>query len=94
MIPKDIIGSLGKCVTSTTYIDSNLYHDMITGCSVSCILHLLNKTSLQWHPKKQGTLETATYESELVSARITKDRAAHRLSQLTKQLFWLSSSTA
>jgi hypothetical protein len=30
---------LGKCVTTVTYTDANLYHDILTGRSVKGILH-------------------------------------------------------
>ena len=52
---------LGKPVVLTTYVDANLYHDMVTGRSVSGILHLVNQTPFEWFSKKQGTVETATY---------------------------------
>ena len=42
--PNDILPSLGKPVILTTYVDANLYHDMLTGRSLSGILHLVNKT--------------------------------------------------
>ena len=74
LIPKDDPEPLGKRVTSTTYVDANLYHDMTTGRSVTGILHLLNKTPSQWYSKKQGTVETATYGSELVAARIATEQ--------------------
>jgi hypothetical protein len=54
-IPKDSPKPLGKLVVTTTYIDANLYHCMLTGKSVSGVLHLFNKTSAGWYAKKQGT---------------------------------------
>jgi hypothetical protein len=42
---------------------------MLTGKSVSGILHLFNKTPVYWFAKKQGTAETATYGSEFVAGR-------------------------
>jgi hypothetical protein len=45
-------------------------HDVTTGKSVTGILHLINKTPLDWYSKKQATVETATYGSEFVAARI------------------------
>jgi hypothetical protein len=45
-------------------------YDIITGRSVTGILHMINKTPLDWYSKKQATLETATYGSEYVAARI------------------------
>jgi hypothetical protein len=59
---------LGKPVVMTTFVDANLYHDLVTGKSVSGILHLFNKTVIDWYSKKQGTVETATYGSEFVTA--------------------------
>ena len=42
---------------------------MLTGRSVTGILHFANKTPIDWFSKKQGTVETATYGSEFVAAR-------------------------
>jgi hypothetical protein len=39
------------------------------GRSVTGILHLFNKTVIDWYSKKQATVETATYGSEFVAAR-------------------------
>ena len=59
--PENTPDPLGKQVTVTTYVDANLYHDLLTGRSVTGILHLVNKMPVQWYSKKQGTVETATY---------------------------------
>ena len=67
--PTDAPEPLGQFVTLTHYVDANLMHDVITGRSVTGILHLLNKTPLDWYSKKQATVETATYGSEFVAAR-------------------------
>ena len=58
-----------KHVTLTHYVDANLMHDVTSGKSVTGILHLINKTPLDWYSKKQATVETATYGSEFVAAR-------------------------
>jgi hypothetical protein len=59
----------------THYFDaSNLYHDMLTGRSVTGILHLINKTPIDWYSKKQATVEDATYGSEFVAARTCVDQ--------------------
>jgi hypothetical protein len=65
---------LGKPVVMTTFVDTNLYHDLVTGKSVSGILHLFNKTIIDWYSKKQGTVETATYGSEFVAARTAMEQ--------------------
>ena len=44
-------------------------HDMISGKSVAGILHFVNQTPFDWYAKKQSTVETATYGSEMVAAR-------------------------
>jgi hypothetical protein len=65
----DAAEALGKYVTLTHYADANLFHDIITGSSVTGILHLVNKTPIAWYSKKQATVETAAYGSEYVAAR-------------------------
>jgi hypothetical protein len=52
-----------------TYVDANLYHDMLTGKAVTGILHFLNQTPFDWFTKKQATVETATFGSENSAAR-------------------------
>ena len=68
-IPTDAPKPLGYFVTLTHYVDANLMHNVVTGRSVTGILHLLNKTPIDWYSKKQSTVETATYGSEFVAAR-------------------------
>jgi hypothetical protein len=51
-----------------------MYHDMITRRAVTGILHLLNKTPIDWYSKKQSTVGTAIYGSEFVAAFITMDQ--------------------
>ena len=55
-------------------MDANLYHDIMTGRSVTGVLRLINKTLLDWYSKKQATVETATYGSEFVAARTCTDQ--------------------
>ena len=68
-LPKDAPEPLGNYVTTTHYVDANLFHDILTGRSVTGILHLFNKTPMDWYSKKQSTVETATYGSEFVAAK-------------------------
>ena len=67
--PEDAPPPLGNYVTLTHFVDANLLHDLITGRSVTGILHILNKTPFDWYSKKQATVETATFGSEFVAAR-------------------------
>jgi hypothetical protein len=43
---------------------------MMTGRSVSAVLHFFNQTPIEWFSKKQATVETATYGSEFVAAKL------------------------
>jgi hypothetical protein len=36
----------GKVVRTTTYQDANLFHDLVTGGSMTGILHMLNQTPI------------------------------------------------
>ena len=73
VLPNDAPSSLGKEVAITTYVDANLYHDWTTGRAVTRTLDLLNGTPIDWFSKRQNTVETATYGSEFVAARIATD---------------------
>jgi hypothetical protein len=68
-LPDDAPTPLGKEVLMTSFFDANLYHDIITGKSVTGILHMFNKTPIDWFSKLQGTVETATFGSEYVAAK-------------------------
>ena len=68
ILPTDAPPALGNHVTLTHYVDANLMHDVITGRSMTGILHLANKTPIDWYSKKQSTVETASYGSEFVAA--------------------------
>ena len=68
-IPRDAPEPLGKPVVTTSYVDANLLHDLVTGRSITGILHFLNGTPIDWYSKKMATVETATYGAEFVSAR-------------------------
>jgi hypothetical protein len=74
IIPTDIPEPKGKYVTLSHYFDANLYHDVVTGRSVTAILHFLNQTPMDWYSKKQATVETATFGSEFITARTTIDQ--------------------
>ena len=69
IIPKDAPEPLGNNITLSHFVNTNLYHDMMTGRSVTGILHFCNQTPIDWFSKKQATVETATYASEFIAAR-------------------------
>jgi hypothetical protein len=47
---------------------------MLTGRSVTGILHLCNQTLVNWYSKRQATVETATFGSEFTAARRAVDQ--------------------
>jgi hypothetical protein len=73
-LPSNMPVPLGKAVRTTTFEDANLMHDLTTGRSVTGILHLINQTPIAWFSKRQGSVETATYGSEFVAARIATEQ--------------------
>jgi Reverse transcriptase (RNA-dependent DNA polymerase) len=70
LLPKDAPERLGKYVTLSHYVNANLMHDITSEKSDTGILHLVNKTPIDWYSKKQATAETATYGSEFVAAQV------------------------
>ena len=68
-LPKDAPRPLGKRIITSSYVDANLYHDLISGKSVTGILHFFNKTPIDWFSKLQSTVETATFGSKYITAR-------------------------
>jgi hypothetical protein len=68
-LPPNMPTPRGKLVQTSTYQDSNLKNDLITGRSMSVIIHLVNQTPIASTCKKQKTVEPATYGSEFSVAR-------------------------
>ena len=73
-VPDDAPRPLGKEVKTTSFVDANLYHDLVSGKSVTGILHMLNQTVIDSYSKLQATVETATFGSEYVAARTATEQ--------------------
>lgn len=73
-IPTDAPKPLGKPIVLTHFVDANLYHDLISGRSVTGIIHMWNKTVIDTYSKLQNTVETSTFGSEYVSTRTCTDQ--------------------
>ena len=73
-LPSDMPIPRGKPVRITTYEDANLMHCLLTGRSCTGIIHMLNQTPIFWFSKKQKSVETATYGSEFVAAKIATEQ--------------------
>ena len=70
IIPNDMLEPLGKECTVTCFVDADHARDKLTFRSVTGILLLVNYTPLIWYTKHQKTVESSTYGSELIAARI------------------------
>ena len=73
-IPKDAPDPPGKSVTTTTFLDANLLHDLITRRSVTPELYFFNLTAGDWYSKRQATVENTTYGSEFVAAKTATEQ--------------------
>ena len=73
-IPEDTPKLLGNRVVTTTFLDANLHHDIVTEKSVTEVLHFINTTPIDWYSKRQATVKTARYGSELVAARTATEQ--------------------
>ena len=61
-------------MTTVHHVDANLHHDLVTGRTVTPTLHIVNRTPTDSYSKRKVTVETATYGSEFVAARIAVDQ--------------------
>ena len=73
-LPSDMPVPWRKPVITTTYEDANLYHDYLTGRSVTGSLHLVNQTPIDWYCKIHATVEMASYGSEFNAARTATEQ--------------------
>jgi Reverse transcriptase (RNA-dependent DNA polymerase) len=63
----------GSPIQITVYKDADHAFDLVTRRSVTGILLYLNNTPISWLSKRQKTVETSTYGSELVAARMATE---------------------
>ena len=73
-LPDNMPTPLGKPISITTYVDANLYHDLVTGRAATGIIHLANATPIEWYSKRQSTVMTATFGSEFVAAKTATEQ--------------------
>jgi hypothetical protein len=55
------------------YVDADHAHDLVTRRSITGILVMINNTPIRWISKRQKTVETPTYGSELVASRVATE---------------------
>ena len=63
----------GKKVRITVYVDADHAHDQVTRRLVTGIVLFLNNTPIRYISKRQKTVESSTYGSELVASRIATE---------------------
>ena len=73
-IPDDIPTPKGKSIQMTTFYDANLLFDYTTGKSATGIIHLYNKTPVDWYSSKNNPVECATYSTEYTSMKIAVEQ--------------------
>ena len=72
-LPPDMPAKRMKPVRITVYVDLDHGHDLVTRRSITGIILMLNGTPVRWLCKRQKTVETSTYGSELVAAKVATE---------------------
>ncbi len=68
-IPPNAPPPRGKCVSTHCFVDANLAGDMAGRRSQTGILIFVNRAPIIWHSKRQNTVETSTFGSEIVAMK-------------------------
>ena len=69
-LPEDAPTPLGNRVTITIWFDVNLLHDLLSGKTITGVIHYFNGTPIKcFSNKKQETVETATNGAEFIATR-------------------------
>ena len=74
LIPEDCPRPLGKRVLHACYVDANLQHDLISGKSCTGVLHMANKSVVDFSTKLQATVETATFGQSMSQPGLQRSR--------------------
>lgn len=70
-LPPNMPTPKGNPVKLTAFFDADHAGCLVTRRSTTGMLLFLNNTPIQWYSKRQATVESATYGSEMVAGRIT-----------------------
>jgi hypothetical protein len=68
-IPPNAPEPFGKPVSLHCFVDANLAGNVVTRRSQTGILIFLNRAPVVWHSKKQNTVESSTFGSEIVALK-------------------------
>ena len=74
-LPPDQPDPLPTKAQITIYVDADHAHDTVTRRSVTGILVFVNQTLVKYVSKRQKTVETSSYGSELVASRMATELA-------------------
>jgi hypothetical protein len=74
-LPKNCPEPRGKSVCTRTYKDANLCHDVSAGRAVTGVSHFINKMPIDWHSRKQSTVETETH---MVRSSVQRRRRSNK----------------
>ena len=69
-LPHNMPIPMGNEIHLTCYVDADHASDQVTRRSTTGIILFANNTPLTWISRRQKTVETSTYGSELVAARV------------------------
>ena len=72
-LPTKMPEPLGKSVKISCFVDADHAGNVVTRRSRTGIIIFVQNTPIIWYSKKQNTVESSTFGSELVAMRIAKD---------------------
>ena len=72
-VPVDALDPIGNKAKIAVFVDADHASNKVTRRSVTGLVLLLNNTPLVWVSKRQKTVESSTYGSDLFAARVAID---------------------
>jgi hypothetical protein len=69
-LPDRIPMPKGKPARITCYVDADHAHDKLTRQSVTGVILMVSNMPIRWISRRQKTVETSTYGSEMIAARV------------------------
>lgn len=76
-IPEDMPEPLGKAVSTSCFVDADHAGCQVTRRSHTEVLVFLNRAPVLWYSKRQNTVETLTFGSEILALRIAVYTTSH-----------------
>jgi hypothetical protein len=76
-IPSNAPDPLGKPVSIRCFVDANLAGNVVTRRSQKGILIFMNRAPVVWYSRKQNTVESSTFGSEIVALKNSIELPSH-----------------